>query len=289
MVSKFIKKIVLIAILNCQHIDCLIFYYWQPKTHTNFGDFISLKLIERIIQQKVKIANPDITETYERKLLAIGSIISRAQDNDIIWGSGINGKYLNPKDKKYYIFSKLDVRLVRGPLTASFLKENFNITSPEFYGDPALLFPYFFPEFKRKKEPKIEFLIVPHLTEQHLFSKNNLNNVIYTTDPWEEILLKILDSKFVISGSLHALIIAEAYGIPARCLKITDNEPNFKYIDYYLGTNRPYFKIAKSVKEALSMKGEPPFECDLNKIYSSFPFEYYENINIKKINFFNIP
>ena len=29
----------------------------------------------------------------------------------------------------------------------------------------------------------------------------------------------ILDSKFVILGSLHGLIIAEAYGIPARALR----------------------------------------------------------------------
>ena len=75
-------------------------------------------------------------------------------------------------------------------------------------------------------------------------------NVVYPTQPWYEVIEKILDSKFVISSSLHGIIIAEAFGIPARLLKITDKEPLFKYADYYYGTGRFDFQAATSVAQA---------------------------------------
>jgi pyruvyltransferase len=210
-------------------------------------------------------------KNMDRKLLAIGSVFYFACENDVVWGSGINGKRLNKKD---YSFHHLDIRAVRGPLTRQFLIDNFQIDCPEVYGDPGLLFPYFFPEFKKKDFPTLDYIIIPHYSEKNLFPKN-APHIVYSTDPWDEVIEKILDSKFVISSSLHGVVIAEAYGIPARLLRITENEPLFKFRDYYLGTNRPYFQFATSVEEALQMGGEPPFQCNLKKLYEAFPFEFW--------------
>lgn len=254
-----------------------LFYWnekWRGRTFVNFGDYISLKLVERIVQGPVK-SYTKRAKIPEKKLLTSGSIISFAFDDDVIWGSGINGKLQKKKD---YHFTKLDVRCVRGPLTRAFLMTHFEIDCPEIYGDPALLFPYFFPEFKKKQRPKYDYLIIPHYAEEHLFNKNEWDNVVYCTDPWEEIIEKITDSRLVISSSLHGLIIAEAYDIPARLLRMTNEEPLFKYQDYYFGTNRPNFQFATTVDEALEMGGEFPFECDLRKIFQAFPFEYWPMI-----------
>ena len=109
-----------------------------------------------------------------------------------------------------------------------------------------------------------------------MFLKEEWENIVYPTEPWNEIIEKILDSRFVISSTLHAIILAEAYGIPARMLRVSKNEPFFKYQDYYLGTNRPNFQYAESVDEALEMGGEAPFKCDLKKLYEAFPFDYWE-------------
>ncbi|WP_346793949.1 polysaccharide pyruvyl transferase family protein, partial [Klebsiella pneumoniae] len=49
---------------------------------------------------------------------------------------------------------------------------------------------------------------------------------------------EIVNSKFVISGSLHGIIIAEAYGIPAIFLDNNSGESRFKYDDYYFGSGR---------------------------------------------------
>lgn len=246
-------------------------YYWREK-FVNFGDYLSLKLLERIIGIPIQVYRAPDHWSKERKLLAIGSILTFARNNDVIWGSGINGKWLG---LKYYKFTTLDVRAVRGPLTRDFLFKNFGIQSPEIYGDPALLIPYFFPEFTKKEHPTYDYIIIPHYSEQSLFPKETFSNVVYPTEEWNIVIEKILDSKFVISSSLHGIIVAEAFGIPARLLRVTTHEPLFKYEDYYLGTNRPHFKSASSVEEALAMGGEKPVECDLKKLYEAFPFEFW--------------
>lgn len=246
-------------------------FYWQPASFVNFGDYLSLKLVERIVGQSIGIK---INEK-QKKLLAVGSILARACDGDIVWGSGISGKRFKKTD---YTFTNLDIRAVRGPLTRQFIMKNFNIFCPEVYGDPVLLLPYFFPEFKKKQSPSYDYIIIPHYTEQKMFPKKKYKNVVYPTEPWNVVIEKILDSKLVISSSLHGIIVAEAYNIPARWLRVSENEPPFKYEDYYAGTNRSNFHFATSVNEAIKMGGEPPFVCDLKKLYAAFPFDCWQNI-----------
>ncbi len=254
-------------------------YYWRQPNFANFGDYISLKLVERIVDSSVAVYSKK-PNVFQKKLLAIGSIMSFASNGDVVWGTGVNGKLLK---KGAYPFQQLDIRAVRGPLTRKFLMTELGIDCPEVYGDPALLFPYFFPEMKKKKNPAYNFIIIPHYSEAHAFPKSEYNNVVYPTESWDQVIQKILDSKFVISSSLHGIIIAEAYGIPARLLRVTENEPIFKYIDYYMGTGRPQFKYASSVEEALFMGGEQPFICDLKKLYTSFPFEFWPQLKPKPL------
>lgn len=234
-----------------------------------------MKLVERIVDKPVRLFKKN---KPEKKLLAIGSLLYFAAENDVLWGTGYNAKQLLASE---YNFKDLDVRAVRGPITRAFLKEKFDIDCPEIYGDPALLFPYFFPEFKRSKNPKYDYIIIPHYSENHLFPKDEGGHIVYPTDPWDEVIAKIIDSSFVISSSLHGIILAEAFGVPARMLRVTTKEPLAKYYDYYLGTNRPNFQYATSVEEALGLGGEPPFECDLEALYNAFPFEYWPSVEFK--------
>lgn len=244
-------------------------YYWHENKKINFGDYLSLKLVERIVGLPVQIYEKKPV-VVGKKLLALGSILYFARENDIVWGSGINGKRLI---KEEYSFTSLDIRSVRGPLSRAYLIENFNLSVPEIYGDPALLFPYLFPEFKKKENPSYDYIVIPHYLEEALLPKTAGEHIIHPTEPWNAVIEKILDSKFVISGSLHGLIVAEAYGIPAKWLRISEKEPVFKFYDYYLGTNRHCIRPAFSIKEALEMGGDTLPECDLKKLYEAFPFE----------------
>ena len=265
--------------------DDLPLFYWQEDPLINFGDYLSRALVERIVNRPIRCYVKK-SKNQDQKLLALGSILYFANEGDILWGTGLNGKTPDPK---IYNFKHLDVRSVRGPYTAQFLKEHFQMDVPDIYGDPALLFPYFFPEFKKKKNPTREYSILLHYTDAKAFPKGNFENVMDTHLPWYEIIEQILDSKFVISSALHGIVIAEAYGIPARMLRLSESPHNniLKYHDYYSGTGRSSFQFARSVEEALLMGGERPFECDLQKLYSAFPFEFWPNAEFKHLDFSN--
>src|SRR5699024_9551328 len=135
------------------HVDL---FYWKPNQGgLNFGDHLSKVLVTKILADNGHLLEE---ETKERKtLIAIGSVIHFAKDNDVIWGAGVNGKV--PIDE--HSFKTLDVRAVRGPLSREFLL-NRGIDAPDIYGDPALLLPVVFPN-RFKKVPKKPYVIVPNL------------------------------------------------------------------------------------------------------------------------------
>lgn len=251
-------------------------YYWcEEVSFTNFGDYLSVKIVERIVGGHLRVLPKNFSKT-DKKFLALGSILSFARNGDVIWGTGVNGKVL---DRKRYLFDTLDVRAVRGPLTKGFLENVLHIPCPDVFGDPALLFPYLFPEFKRKKSPKYPYIVIPHFTEEKMFPKSLGDHIVYPTEPWDQVIEKILDSEFVISSSLHGIILAESYGIPARWLRVSEGEPILKYLDYFQGTGRTHSVPAYSIEEACQMGGEKePCVCDLQALYSAFPFELWGDI-----------
>lgn len=260
----FLKVCLGLFFLQFQLFGDIGLFWWRPNNGTtNFGDELSAKIVEKIIQRPIFE-----TEKKGPKFLALGSILHFASEGDVIWSSGINGKHPASKD---YHFTNLDVRAVRGPLTAQFLRDLGIKNVPDIYGDPALLIPFLFPEFKAT--PIRDYIVIPHLSEERLF--RNHPNVVMPSEFWRDVVQTITESRFVISSSLHGIIVAEAFGIPARLLRITENEPLFKYEDYYLGTGRKSFKFAKTIEEALKMGGEPLPEVDLAALLNAFPKELF--------------
>jgi pyruvyltransferase len=237
---------------------------------SNFGDAMSVSIVERILEKEV--ATTTTTTPGKKKFLAIGSITNYAEDEDVLWGTGVNGKYPRRSD---YHFTQLDVRAVRGPLSRKFLME-MGIECPKIYGDPTLLLPLLFPEFQKPDSPSKDYIIIPHFSDESLFA--DLLNMVSVKEDWQVVVRKILDSKFVISSALSGVIVAEAFGIPARLI-ISPNENNtetiFKYADYYHGTARFDFRFATSIEEALEMGGEPMPECDLDGLLKAFPYELF--------------
>ena len=264
LISKFLIILVFFSYCFCSE---GILLFWWGSLPENFGDKLSPVVIERLLNRKIKYSHQ--LEEKEPILLGIGSILHYARDGDVIWGSGFRE---NPLGENR--FKNIDVRAVRGPLTRNFLLK-MGINCPEVYGDPALLIPYLFPEFKKSKFPSNEYIIIPHRREIKNFL--TYKNVILPTEPWNQIIKKILNSKLVISSSLHGIIVAEAFGVPTRLLKMPwMEEPLLKYEDYYLSTGRPDFKYAKSLKQALRMGGESPIQFDIEPLLNSFPYEFFE-------------
>jgi pyruvyltransferase len=237
--------------------------YWTRSY--NVGDILSPIIIQRILQNRGLFLKD---MEAGRRLLAVGSILHFAREGDTIWGSGINGKIGTHE----YCFTSLDVRAVRGPLTRRFLLDR-GIACPAVYGDPALLIPYLFPEFRVQQRQKQRYVVIPHLHEISMFAGEA--EVLYPTCNWRRFISRILTADLVISSSLHGIIVAEAFGIPSRLLRLTSAEPMLKYQDYYSGTGRNKFSYAHSIEDAQRMGGEELPQFDADGLLRAFPIDLW--------------
>ncbi|UJR14336.1 hypothetical protein I4U23_001332 [Adineta vaga] len=254
-------------------------YYWTPDSkNDNFGDTLSYILVRSIVGPQLAFINTKDRRSYckKSKLLAIGSIFQFACKHDVIWGSGI----LNPTKFPFFNNSRLintiDIRAVRGPRTRNALIAKYNIDVPEIYGDPALLLPFYLKSYKKSVKSIIPILLILHYKDAKQRRIHSELKKIVTVDaflPWEILLKMILQSEFVISTSLHGLIVSEAFGIQARFLKSSLINV-FQFHDYYEGTNRP-LEFATTIDEAIAMGGQQLPKINLTKLLNAFPFDKF--------------
>lgn len=195
----------------------------------NWGDELNFNFLSKLFNKDVVLYDGNCRANYT----CIGSIITDNYINNytIIWGAGIqNSNYvLKNKPKK--------VCAVRGPLTREFLLKN-NIDCPEVYGDPALLLPSV---YKPKIEKKYKIGIIPHwqtgLLDDYNISSNKHILIIdmHNYNNWTDVIDEILSCDYIVSESLHGLIIAEAYGIPNLWIDIKlNNMYDIKFHDFFL-------------------------------------------------------
>lgn len=230
----------------------------------NVGDRLALELVERLI------AGRGLTmERYtggSRRLLSIGSVLHFATVNDVIWGTGVNGKL----DSSRLNAKPLDVRAVRGPLTAAELRKH-GIATPEVYGDPGILVSVAFPQ---QPKPQRDYLVVPHFREK--WWRFLGHPTLSPAQAPEAFIGKLVRARRVISSSLHGIVLAESYGIPAIWLENQSGEHPFKYHDYYLGTGREPPTPAATVEEALRREPPPPLaESFKERLLQAFPWDLW--------------
>lgn len=246
-------------------------FYWKPKRSPkrplirhNVGDRLAFELVMSIIKNRGLSL-----ERYSggtKRLLSVGSVLHFAAEGDVVWGSGINRKM----DNSILAAKHLDVRAVRGPLTAETLKE-VGITVPDVYGDPGILVSLVFP---LKKDPQHDYLVVPHFREGRW--RYLTHPTLSPAQAPAAFLQKLVRARRVISSSLHGIVLAESYGIPAVWLENQSGEHTFKYHDYYLGTGRKPPTPAKTVKEALKMEAPPvPTEAVKEQLLEAFPWDLW--------------
>lgn len=251
-------------------------YWWSPlrrrlqARRENVGDYLSPLVVQRILDRygrRILDKRP-----AAGRLLAIGSVLHHARDGDVVWGAGVNGKV--PEEN--HRFRHLDVRAVRGPLTRAFLIDR-GIDCPEVYGDPAFLLPALFPELRRPAAAHTDYLVIPHLNDRPAAwtAQVDRGRLLWPTVHWKRFIRRILGSRLVLSASLHGVIVAEAFGIPARVVRLTESESPFKYTDYYLGTGRADYRVARSVTEGLQLGGEASPQFDPRPLLQQFPVDLW--------------
>ena len=175
---------------------------------------------------------------------------------------------------------KLDVRAVRGPKTKGAL-DKLGIKCPEVYGDPAMLMPLIYQPINKKTNMTV---VITHLKDEKEMCDRYASDIVITdmvTDDWRKKIDLIVSAKRVISSSLHGLILAESYGVPAILLRPKAESSLFKYEDYYLGTGRNNLPIVNSIEEGMQydMKNYsfPLIDRIQNRLIESFPIDMWDN------------
>ena len=202
---------------------------------SNFGD--------RIAPDIVRWLSGCYTEHTVKapRYITIGSILASAQSGDTVWGTGAI------RDGRVWdVAPRLDVRAVRGPLTRQLLLDS-GIACPAIYGDPGMFVPEVFgvtvdPTTRRSRT---RLGIIPHYIDEHrtpeLLKAFPYAAIISTSDAPSVFVRKVSECRRILSSSLHGLITAEALGISARWVVLSDGVAGdgFKFHDYYLGSGRP--------------------------------------------------
>lgn len=199
--------------------------YWFRGT-SNFGDQLSPHVLRWVTGVKPIWVPP----TYSGKVLATGSILEAAAEDDVVWGSGLirSRVFRPPRDVTFLA--------VRGPLTRAMIHGDGDV--PEVYGDPATLLPSFYMPATTQRH---EIGVVPHYVDRSSVQVEDPSILLIDVRRhWQEVVDQILSCAVILSSSLHGLIVAEAYGIPASWIRITDKilGGTFKFDDYYLSTDR---------------------------------------------------
>lgn len=194
--------------------------WWLGGSPGNFGDILTPYILDYF-----SIKHERVRHYKDSNLLCVGSIIRRGGAGKTILGSGI----LSSNER-------LDVtanfKSVRGPLTRKRIIDLGGHCLPN-YGDPGLLISLLSPFL----EKKYKIGIVPHVIDYHLLKEKNLNlNIVNlkTLDPLQTAK-QISECELIISSSLHGIIAAHSYGIPAAWIG-SENKlkgDDVKFYDYF--------------------------------------------------------
>ncbi|MDA7759030.1 polysaccharide pyruvyl transferase family protein [Amylibacter sp.] len=219
-----------------------LFFYRSSTGKLNFGDELSPEIVSFVSGRRVRRVSRNQCD-----LIAIGSILDKQCSlqnkfqNKIrliisrpvfVWGSGL----ISDKQKRKPAFIPL---ALRGKLTKNNLSLGPELDIP--LGDPAL----FVSQMICHKLKRCGIGIVPHYTDKGhpLISYfNNIPNVkiIDVERGGSEVCREIASCDFILSSSLHGLVIADAFNIPNYQIRLFDKLKgrNFKFRDYHTALNR---------------------------------------------------
>ena len=247
--------------------------WWQSRP--NVGDEISPVIVDWMLEKKNLTREQEIRST--KHLMAVGSIIGMSKFDATIWGSGIHVESSIKRLKRFRPLIKYDIRALRGPVTKQILEGLGYNCKNAVYGDPAVLMPLIYPGCKDRNRKGT--LVIDHYYNDSSsgFPDKDIKVISAGVEDWKGFIDEILMSEKVISSSLHGIILAEAYGVPAVFVSKGMDQQMMKYKDWYQSTGRDDYPIAASVEEALSMKAcaLPDIKEMQHHLIDAFPYDLW--------------
>ena len=214
--------------------------YWDESN--NLGDTLSPIVVEYMLKQQGLSLTQNVSG--KKHLYAVGSVLTAGIQDATVWGSGVLNAKLSYRLEK----RMLDVRAVRGPVTRAILMD-YGYDVPEVYGDPAIIMPEIYKAVPLKNRKKYGLITHKDYILNEKYEENEIARLNICTDDYKSFLDQLVSVDVVISSSLHGIILAEAYGVPAILLK--PQVDIVKYYDYYYSTGRINFPMADSIEQAM--------------------------------------
>lgn len=214
----------------------LAVWSWRPKNSAmqNFGDELGPQFMELLGYRTRRVP------LAEAELVTAGSILQTAivkgRDGLTVWGSGLIKPRAELPSRTFNIVA------VRGRLTAAALE----LPDQVALGDPGLLASRFW------KRPPVRHRVgvVPHYVDKNTYPWADVT--IDVRQPVEQVVAQIASCATIVSSSLHGIIIAQSYGIPAMRLqhgKVVGG--NYKWADFQTAVDRDISAVQDDLIAAL--------------------------------------
>jgi pyruvyltransferase len=218
-------------------------YWWRGEgaenpLQQNFGDYLSPLLVEMVAGKPVIYAPVEQADMF-----AIGTILKRERKARRlllprrlhIWGSGAGEASERFSSRHFY-------HAVRGTFTQERICPSTSITP--VLGDPGLLVRDYW-SGRPRPDKRYSLGVIPHFIDQDSEAVRQLlsisgSRLINVFSPIDEILSEVMRCHYVVSSSMHGLIVSDAFGIPNRRIVISGRiKSSEKFADYYSAFGMP--------------------------------------------------
>jgi pyruvyltransferase len=202
-------------------------YLKQFSEVPNVGDVLGATIVRAIANRPVVTIGEASCD--RPNLIALGSIAHWADERSVLWGCGLINDWIEPRANPAAVLA-LRGRLTRDRLTAR------GIVCPDVLGDVGLLLPRFVPPALTRRH---RVGIVPHYADREsafVAECRQLGIPIVDSLGDPDRYVELLTScQLILSSSLHGIVFAHAYGIPAAWVQISQevHGHGFKFFDYY--------------------------------------------------------
>lgn len=215
--------------------------WWRSGSAGNLGDELSPVIVRHLTGQDVSFA------AEGKRLMAVGSILKFADSKTVVWGSG----FASPDDM---VDGYPTILAIRGPLTDEVL-QRAGINASPVYGDPALLMPEvlasnYAADYAPRESEETLSAIIPHVNHfsraegeiQAIRLRRQQLFIDFRVRRFEDMVARlgeIAQARHIFSSSLHGIILAHAFGVPATWMELDENRygrisgGRFKFNDYF--------------------------------------------------------
>ena len=280
------------------------FYWRENQLVGNLGDALAPILLDALGYELSPRTRPDATVLNPgRCLIVIGSLLN---DYDLpplgpsidVWGCGWKGIYPSRAT-----LATLRIHAVRGPHTIARL----GLPAGTPLGDPVLLLPRLtmrlipphgrtvvvphisrarlLPASQRRRLTGCDELVSPHVIQtQRLGRAGWLRSVLGLgktwlrqgqppRTPWSAVE-RIAGADFVLTGSLHGAILAQAYGVPWSAYHDGYIDHPAKWLDWaaFLGIELEFVSTLAEGRQWWQSKGRRGAIRDLAPLLNAFPY-----------------